>query len=78
MPTEQSFACPQDVCVPIVRQGTVTYALMELVQSGQPGNYWALRYKAAQQPLMPTITTSDTPGIVMPTTGMGTYHAYQR
>lgn len=70
---EQPLNYPREVCVPVVHQGTITYIIMDLVQTGQPGSYWALRRKTTQQPLMPAITTSDTPGVVMPTTGMGTH-----
>ncbi|KAH8907328.1 hypothetical protein BR93DRAFT_968858 [Coniochaeta sp. PMI_546] len=76
LPAEQSFIRPREVCLPVVHQGTITYTIMDLVQTGQPGSYWALRRKTTQQPLMPTITTSDTPGIVLPTTGMGTHAIY--
>jgi len=74
---EQSFTHPREACIPIVHQGTITYTIMDLVHTGQPGNYLALRRKTTQQPLMPTITTSDTPGIVLQTTGMGTHTGYQ-
>ncbi|OIW27188.1 hypothetical protein CONLIGDRAFT_682263 [Coniochaeta ligniaria NRRL 30616] len=78
MPAEQLFNHPQEVCIPIVHQGTLSYTIiMELVQTGQSRNHGPLRHKATQQPLMPTITTSDTPGIVLPTAGMGTHTLYQ-
>jgi hypothetical protein len=78
MPAEQSFTHPREVCIPIVHEGTITYTIMDLVQTGQPGNYWALRRKTTQQPLMPIITTSDTPGVVLQTTGMGTHQVHQQ
>ncbi|KAB5586204.1 hypothetical protein GE09DRAFT_57004 [Coniochaeta sp. 2T2.1] len=76
MPPDQSLSRPREICIPIVHQGTITYTIMDLVHTGQPGQYWALRRKTTQQPLMPTITTSDTPGIVMAPVGMGTQSGY--
>jgi hypothetical protein len=49
---------------------------MELVQTSQSASYWALRQKTTEEHLMPVTTTSDTPGIVLPTVGVGMYQVY--
>lgn len=61
--------------MPRVLDGTLHYTLMEIVATGEPGNYWTLRLKATQPPLIPisATTTAATPGIVLPATAIHTH-----
>ncbi|KAK0626925.1 hypothetical protein B0T14DRAFT_562788 [Immersiella caudata] len=43
----------REICVPRICDGTIQYMLMEFIESGT-GNYWAVRHKAMNQPLIPT------------------------
>ncbi|KAK3946243.1 hypothetical protein QBC46DRAFT_3005 [Diplogelasinospora grovesii] len=61
----------KEIYVPQVYDGTLQYTLMEIVATGESGNYWTLRHKVTQQPLVTqTMTTSDTPRAVYVTTGV--------
>ena len=55
--------------VPQVNDGTLQYILMEVVTTGEPGNYWTLRETVARPPSASIPTTSDTPRAIIPTTG---------
>lgn len=55
-----------DICVPRVEDGVVHYTLMEIVNTDESGNQWALRYKV-NQAQVPAVT-SATPGPPVPAT----------
>ncbi|KAI2471539.1 hypothetical protein F4781DRAFT_429228 [Annulohypoxylon bovei var. microspora] len=60
--------CSHDICVPRVEDGVVHYTLMEIVNTDETGNQWALRYKVNQTQVPTVITTSATPGPPVPAT----------
>ncbi|KAI1498620.1 hypothetical protein F5X99DRAFT_392879 [Biscogniauxia marginata] len=64
-----TWGLSQEICVPQVEDGVLHYTLMEIVNTGEAGNYCTLRYKANQQPQVPAVmTTSATPGAPIPAT----------
>ncbi|KAK0651521.1 hypothetical protein B0T16DRAFT_320872 [Cercophora newfieldiana] len=65
----------REICVPRICDGTIQYMLMEFIESNS-GNYWAVRHKAMNQPLIAAnMVTADTPRAVLTTAG-GPGHRY--
>lgn len=80
MPANQFFSRSVEVRRPVLHEGTLTYFnyIEDFVQNGRHGSYWAARRNTVQQPSVPPITTSDTPGPVLPAAGMGTHQVYRQ
>jgi len=66
MSRAQVWGHSREIYVPQVFDGTLHYTLMEIVATGEPGNYWTLRIKPTQPPI-PTPVTSAMPATVMRT-----------
>lgn len=61
---QPGWNAPKDVYVPYQQNGTIVYALMEVIYTDQSGLYWELRHKVTN-PQVPTVpTTSDQPRAV--------------
>lgn len=66
-PAPPTWALPREISVPSMRDGNLHYTRMEIVATGDPGNYWTLREKVVQPPPVPLLaTTSTMPGVVVP------------
>ncbi|KAJ2895080.1 uncharacterized protein MKZ38_006902 [Zalerion maritima] len=68
LPSPFQFA--REIFVPRVMDGTIQYTIMEIVTSGESGNYWTLRHKVQHPQAHMIAATSDTPNPVVITSGV--------
>jgi hypothetical protein len=60
----------REICVPRIQDGILQYILMDVVPSGERGNFWTLREKPIQAPPPAVMVTTDAPGTILTTSNM--------
>jgi len=69
MPSQHTSRTVREIIVPRAIDGALHYTLMEVVETGDPNNYWILRLKAAQPKIPPDPFAGDMTPYVPPPPG---------